>query len=99
MSMNNIANTINQIPQGESWACTYTVTAWLDDQGRPIQTPRNLQPGEAHPGTPGEYTSIGVLQTRDQTQQLLELWDVELKQTVVVAYANTHKWEPVEWID
>lgn len=91
-------DTINNIPEGESWACTYTITAWLDTQGQPIATPKNLQPGQAHPGTPGEYTGIGVLQTRDQTKLLVQLWDPRLEKSVTVHYNNTRDWDTVEWI-
>jgi hypothetical protein len=97
--MQDIESTINSIPQGTSWACTYTVTAWLDAEGKPIQTPRNLQPGEAHPGAPGKYTGVGVLQTRDRDQLLVRLWDPELKTSVVVHYDNTRDWDTVEWRD
>lgn len=89
---------INSIPAGESWACTYTVVAWLDSQGKPIATPRNLQPGQAHPGKPGEYTGTGVLQTRDRDQQLVQLWDPALETSVTVHYDATRDWDTVEWI-
>lgn len=91
-------HTIDQIPAGESWACTYTITAWLDSAGKPVQTPRNLQPGQAHPGTPGEYTGVGVLQIRDRNTQLVQLWDPELNRSVTVHYDNTRDWDTVEWI-
>lgn len=89
---------IDDIPQGESWACTYTVTVWLDQSGKPIETPQNLQPGQAHPGVPGSYTGTGILQIRDRAKQLVQLWDPALQKTVVVHYKDTDAWDTVEWI-
>ena len=82
---------------GTSYACRFTVTAFLDDQGLPVNK-LSLKIGEAHPGTPGTYESIGVVKTRDLDRELVELIDIKTNTTHVVAFANTWDYDLVEWI-
>ena len=86
------------ITAGESWACQFRVTTFLDEDGAPVEPAHNLQLGQAHPGNPGEYTSLGVVKTRDTAQQLIELVDTKTQRVFVVAYDDTWDYDTVEWV-
>jgi len=89
---------IENIPAGESWACRYRCTRWLDSAGRPIEAkPKNI--GSVHPGKPGEWEGIGVIQIRDADRRLVQLWDTELHTSVTVSWDDVWAVEPVEWLD
>lgn len=87
---------IQDIPAGESWACRFRTTTFLDEQGVPVTAP-NLQLGEKHPGAPGEYTGIGVIQVRDLEQQLVQLQDVETLRQFTVAFEDCWDVDTIEW--
>lgn len=82
---------------GESWACRFRVTTFLDDQGCPVEA--SVSVGQAHPGVPGEYTGIGIVKTRDCANELVELEDCATHRTWVVEWSNTWDYDRVEWID
>lgn len=88
---------IENIPAGESWACRYRCTRWLDTNGSPISAAPSV--GSAHPGTPGEWEGIGVIQIRDADRRLVQLWDTELQSSVTVSWDQIWAVEPVEWLD
>lgn len=87
---------ITDIPAGSSWACRFRTTTFLDSQGQPV-TARNLALGQAHPGVPGEYTSIGVIQVRDVDNQRVQLQCVESLQQFTVAFEDCWDVDTVEW--
>ena len=87
---------ITDIPAGSSWACRFRTTTFLDSTGRPV-TARNLALGQAHPGTPGEYTSIGVIQVRDVDNRRVQLQCVESLQQFTVKFEDCWDVDRVEW--
>jgi hypothetical protein len=87
---------IQDIPQGESWACRFRTVTFLDPQGQPLEA-RNLQLGQAHPGQPGVYESVGVIQIRDLEQGLIQVWDPTSQQQFVVRFEDCEDPQPVEW--
>lgn len=89
---------ISDITPGSSWACEFTTTTWLDNDGSAVQAP-NLNLGEVHPGKPGTYTSIGVIRVRDVEQELVELVDTRSECVFTVPWSACSRVEPVEWID
>ena len=86
---------IADITVGESWACEFTTTTFLDESGVPVSV--NLQVGQSHPGAPGEYTSIGVIQVRDRDNRTVQLLDTRSNQTFVVSWDNIRDVDRVEW--
>lgn len=86
---------IADITVGESWACEFTTTTFLDENGAPVSV--NLQVGQSHPGAPGEYTSIGVIQVRDRDNRTVQLVDTRSEQTFVVSWDNIRDVDRVEW--
>lgn len=91
-----MTTTIQDITAGESWACRFKTTTFLNTNGTPVQA-RNLALGAVHPGTPGEYTSIGIIQVRDVEKRMVQLEDVESHQQFVVEFDNCWDIEPIEW--
>ena len=87
---------IQDIPVGESWACRFRTTTFVDAQGAPV-TSKNLQPGEAHPGTPEVYESVGVIQVRDLDNQLVQLQCVESLQVFTVKAEDCGDGDTIEW--
>ena len=88
--------TIQDITAGESWACRYRTTTFLAANGAPVLQ-KNLQLGQAHPGAPGEYESIGIIQVRDREREVVQLEDVESHQQFVVDYADCWDIDRIEW--
>lgn len=89
---------IRDVPTGESWGCRYKIRTFVDDQGTPVQA-QNLQVGQSHPGTPGEYTGIGVIQVRDIERELVQLQDVETLQQHTVSFADIWDLDTIEWVE
>lgn len=89
---------IKDITPGESWACRFRATTFLDESGAPVLR-KNLAVGEAHPGKPGEYESIGVIQVRDAEKELVTVVDVNSDQEFVVDWNNCWDVDRVEWIN
>ena len=87
---------IQDIPVGESWACRFRTTTFVDAQGAPV-TSKNLQPGEAHPGTPEVYEGVGVIQVRDLDNQLVQLQCVESLQQFTVKFDDCWDVDTIEW--
>ena len=87
---------ITDIPAGSSWACRFRTTTFLDSQGQPVSA-RNLALGQAHPGAPGEYTSIGVIQVRDVDNRRVQLQCVESLQQFTVKFEDCWDVDTVEW--
>mgnify|MGYP007043483305 CR=1 FL=1 len=86
---------IEDIPAGESWACRFRTTTFVDTQGQPIQV--SLQLGQAHPGTPSEYEGIGVIQVRDLENRRVQLQDVSSLQQFTVSFDDTWDVDTIEW--
>ena len=86
---------IEDIPSGESWACRFRTTTFLDADGQPIQA--NLHVGQAHPGTPSEYEGIGVIQVRDTENRRLQLQDVNSLQQFTVSWDDCWEVDRIEW--
>lgn len=80
--------TLDQIQTGQqkSYACKFRTVTFLDDNGKPVQS-RNLQPGQAHPGTPGEYVGLGIIQIRDTVNRRVQLIDVNTHTVHTVDYS------------
>lgn len=82
---------------GTSWACRFRTVDWLDAQGVPTRAHPSV--GQAHPGVPGEYSSIGIIRTRDVDSRLLELEDTQPPhRTYVVSWDNCWAVDTIEWI-
>jgi hypothetical protein len=88
--------TFLDIQPGESWACRYTLTQLVDDEGNPI-TNISLAPGEAHPGQLQTRTGIGIIQIRDVEQRRVQLVDVETHETLQLSWDACTDIEPIEW--
>ena len=86
---------IQDIPTGESWACRFRTTTFLDAQGLP--TTAQLQLGQAHPGEPGEYEGIGVIQVRDVENRRVQLQDVETLLQFTVDFDDCWDVDTIEW--
>lgn len=89
---------IRDIPAGESWACRFKATTFVDDQGLPIEA-QNLQLGQAHPGRPGIYEGIGVIQVRDFDNERVQLQDVETLRTFTVGFDDVWDCDTIEWVE
>jgi len=87
---------IQDIPVGESWACRFRTTTFLDAQGKPVEA-YNLAVGQAHPGNPGVYEGIGVIQVRDLDNQRVQLQDVETLKQFTVDFADCWDVDTIEW--
>ena len=87
---------IQDITPGESWACRFRTVTFVDAQGTPVSS-RGLQVGQAHPGTPEVYESIGVIQVRDQEQRVVQLQDTVSLEVFTVSYDDCWDVDTVEW--
>ena len=87
---------IKDIPAGESWACRFKTTTFLDADGNPVAA-RNLALGQAHPGAPGVYESIGVIQVRDLENQRVQLQCVSTFNQFTVDFADGWDVDTIEW--
>lgn len=89
---------IKDIPTGTSWACRFKTTTFLDSEGKPIEA-YNLALGQAHPGTPGVYESIGVIQVRDLENNRVQLQDVESLKQFTVDFEDCWDVDTIEWVE
>lgn len=89
---------IRDIPAGESWACRFRVQTFLDAEGLPV-TARNLAIGQSHPGTPGVYEGIGVIQVRDLDLERVQLQDTKTLLTFTVSFEDTWDADTIEWVE
>lgn len=81
---------------GTSWACKFRTTTFLDTNGLPIRA-NDLQLGQSHPGTPGVYTSIGLIKTRDLANGRVRLVDTKSDFEFVVDREDIWDIDTVEW--
>lgn len=88
---------IRDIPAGTSWACKFRTTTFLDKTGQPIEA-YNLALGQAHPGTPGAYEGIGVIQVRDIENQRVQLQCVNSLKQFTVDFKDCWDLDTIEWI-
>ena len=86
---------LEELTVGESWACKFKVTTFVDEQGKVIDA--KLCVGEKHPGKPSVYEGLGIIKVRDVENDLVKLIDVESKKEFCVAWENC--WDPdtIEW--
>jgi hypothetical protein len=89
---------IQDIPAGESWGCRFRTTTFLDNDGTPVEA-QNIQLGQPHPGKPGVYESIGVIQVRDLENQRVQLQCVETLRQFTVGFDDCWDVDTIEWID
>jgi hypothetical protein len=89
---------LEELEPGHSWACRFKTTTFLDSQGQPVTT-QNLQQGQAHPGTPGEYTSVGIILVRDCVNQRVQLQDTQSNLVFTVAWDSCWDADTIEWVD
>ena len=90
---------IEDIPAGESWACRFKVTTFVDKESGLAVEDKNVQPGQAHKGIPGEYESIGIIEVRDNTSRIVQLIDTVTNITFKVGYDFCWDIDKVEWIN
>lgn len=89
---------IKDIPAGESWACRFRTTTFLDSNGKPVEAV-NLALGQAHPGTPGVYESVGVIQVRDIENSRVQLQCVDTLKQFTVAFEDCWDVDTIEWVE
>ena len=90
--------TIQDCVPGETWACKFTTQTFVDSNGRAVRV-TNLQPGQAHPGTIAEYTSVGVIRKRDSEKQLVEVVDASTQLDFVVPWSACEDVDRAEFVD
>ena len=89
--------TIRDIEPGTSWACRFKTVAFCDEAGKIVQA-SNLQLGQAHPGAPREYSSIGVIATRDSQNELVLVQDTQAPyMKFTVPWSSCWDIDRVEW--
>ena len=88
---------IQDCEPGSSYACKFRTTTFLDDQGQPVTA--QLSVGQPHPGTPGTYESLGIIQIRDTANRTVQLLDTQSTQTYCVSWDDCWDIDTVEWQD
>jgi hypothetical protein len=89
---------IQDIPAGESWGCRFKITTFLDESGKPVAA-RNLAIGQTHPGQPGVYEGIGVIQVRDIENRRVQLQDVATFEQYTVSFDDVWDVDTIEWVE
>lgn len=90
---------IQDINPGESWGCRFRTTTFIDnDTGLPIDA-QNLQLGQTHPGNPGVYEGIGVIQVRDTENQRVQLQCVKTLRQFTVDFDDCWDIDTIEWVE
>ena len=89
---------IRDIPAGESWACRFKTTTFLDSTGKPVDA-KNLQLVQTHPGTPGVYEGVGVIQVRDMDNHRVQLQCVETLRQFTVDFDDCWDVDTIEWVE
>jgi len=75
------------IQAGHSYACYYTLRDIpLDEWDRPGGL---LSMSDVPIKRTGDWEGFGLIQTRDSEAELFEIYDLELKRTFVVPFADT----------
>jgi hypothetical protein len=88
---------LSEIIPGKPYACEFKITTFVDPTGVPIKAAPQV--GQAHPGKPGIYESVGIIQVRDQKNQLVQLVDVKTETEFVVAWIDCWNVDHVEYTD
>jgi hypothetical protein len=87
------------IVEGGSYACRFRTRTFVNTQGDLVDT-RNIQPGQAVPGTPGDYEGFGIIVARDNSKRLVKIQDyAHPHREWIVAYDSVWDIDTVEWID
>jgi hypothetical protein len=87
----------NEIQAGLSYACYFTLeNIPLDEWGRPGGL---LSMSDVPIKRMGTYEGFGIICTRDTEQELLEVYDNDLKRRFTVSYAAVRDIDTVDWID
>jgi hypothetical protein len=85
---------IQQVIEGKSYACKFSVTTACDGEGNP--TP-NLS-GNTHIENK-IYESLGIIVQRDLTNSLVRLIDEPSKLQFVVPFDKIWDIDEIEWVD
>lgn len=86
---------LDEITVGESWACKFRTTTFVNDEGKPIEA--NLQIGESHPGHPDTYEGLGVIEVRDIEKKLVQVYDVDCQKRFTVKFEDCWDIDRVDW--
>lgn len=89
---------IRDIPAGESWGCRFRVTTFLDSEGMPVEA-INIAVGQSHPGKPGTYEGVGVIQVRDLENERVQLQDVATLKQFTVSFDDVWDCDTIEWVE
>ena len=89
---------IQDIPVGESWACRFRTTTFVDELGLPVRA-NSLQIGGTHPGTPQVYEGVGVIQVRDIANQRVQLQDTVSFEQFTVSFDDCWDADTIEWTE
>ena len=90
---------IEDINAGETWACRFKVQTFVDPKTGQAVEDKNLVPGQAHRGIPGEYEGIGLIQVRDLDTRIVQLLDTISNITFKVKFDDCWDVDTVEWIN
>ena len=88
---------LEDIKPGESWACKFKVVTFLDTDGSVID--KNVGVGEKHPGVPGIYESLGIIQVRDLDSNLVKLLDTKTNKEFCVNWEDCWDIDTIEWVE
>jgi hypothetical protein len=90
-------HTIENIQEGESWACKFRALQMVDADGKLVDT-SGVQPGEAIDGVPKLYESWGVLETRDLEKQLVQVRDNASGRLITCAWEDCWDVDVVDYV-
>jgi|TARA_B110000858_G_scaffold116307_1_gene132789 hypothetical protein len=90
---------MEDIPTGETWACRFKTTTFIDKESGVAVEDKNLAVGAAHRGIPGEYEGIGLIQVRDIDTCIVQLLDTSTNITFKVKFDDCWDLDTVEWIN
>jgi hypothetical protein len=90
--------TLDDCIPGTSWACRFRITTFLNEEGEPVRA-NNLQLGQAHPGRPGVYESLGIIRVRDLDSRRVRLHDTRSGNEYTVGESDIWDIDEVEWQD
>jgi hypothetical protein len=88
---------LEDLKPGESWACKFKVVTFLDTDGNVID--KNVSVGEKHPGVPGVYESLGIIQVRDLDSNLVKLLDTKTNKEFCVNWEDCWDADVIEWTE
>jgi hypothetical protein len=81
---------IEDIIEGESYACKFKCKTMLNSQGIPVYGVIGQQ------YTWGDYEGLGIIKTRDLINQTLRLVDVDTKKDFIVSFGDVWDVDNVE---